>query len=626
MKNKSKSLASVFVKSSIRVFVFTIIVIISTVMYFFYKEVLNNSITYGGLALKNQADVIQEANSKYVYTLQGLEESVSIRISDYIKNQISDDNILNLLTKVQANDSNIYGTYLILDNKYLEANINNKKTKIKNDETSLNFYHTKDNKLFPVDNYKNEGFSSNMINTSELYVGNPEIRTIDKTTSKNVYPIATPIIVDGKNVGIIGFDIDMEYIFKVLENIEIYNGKASIALLDNNGIYLTHSIRKDLIGKSLKEDCPEPELRLKALRDGKYENFYDEGGTVGALTNPLYFSKNQTPWQLQAKVSASVVFASLIKAIGYIIPIIILSFLAYTFTIRKTVKKRLKPLILLSSLSQKISEGDLTQNVDISSNDEIGKLAESFSTMIQKLKDFVLGVQQGSENCKNAALQVGQSSQTLNQLANEQAATSEEISSNAEEMSATVQQNANKSNQIKNSSEQVLSDIKTLANNSEKAANMNEEISQEGEVINNIAFNIKILALNAAVEAARAGENGKGFGVVAREIQKLSEYTTRSAINITEKIHLSTEMTIKINNLIQTTVPKLINMNDDIEEISSASQEQAINIQQVSDSIQNFNNTTQETAGSSEELASTSEELKNQAEKLFDLTKQYNVN
>ncbi len=624
MKKSNKLLSSFIINFSIKNYSIYILIILFTLMYFFYNEVLNSSITYGALALKNQANIIQEKNTKFVYTLQGMEKAIEFSTNS---SKLSLKKLEELLKYNQDKNENIYGTYLLIKSVKLNKNTyTNKSNSLPNNykDDYLAIYRNSKGKIYTLPNYTNYNFFTTPLDTNKLNIYNPEIRNIGEE-SQSVYSISMPIIIDGKTEGVIGMDINMNYIYNILKSIQIYNGKASIALLDNNGTYLTHSTHKELIGKTLKEDCPEPEIRLKALKEGKYENFFADGGMIGALTNPLYFSKDQTPWQLQAKVHASVVFESLINAITYIIPIILICFIIYIYTTRRRINQKLKPLTTLTGLSYEIAKGDLTQNIAIDSNDEIGRLANSFSEMIKKLNNFIVGVQKESENCKVAATQVEVSSQTLNTLANEQAAHGEEISSNSEEMSATVQQNANHSIQIKKTSNLMLNEIEILLSNSEKAKNINENIVQQSSVINNIAFNIKILALNAAVEAARAGENGKGFGVVAREIQKLSEHTTISAAKITEKINLSTDITTKIYELISTTAPQVAKLNSDIEEVNASTQEQSLNIQQVSESIQNFNSSTQSTAASSEELASTSEELKKQADNLYDLTKQYKV-
>jgi methyl-accepting chemotaxis protein len=218
----------------------------------------------------------------------------------------------------------------------------------------------------------------------------------------------------------------------------------------------------------------------------------------------------------------------------WIIPTILLTILFFIFRMKYFIGKRIKPLIRLDKISAKIAEGDLTHDIDIKSDNEIGNLANSFSKMVEKLQFFVSEIQQGSSNITSASQQLGSSSQVLSSSTNEQSSTGEEIRSNMEEMSASVQQNADKSFQIKSSSQTMLGKFKVLNEDAQKSAAMQNEIVELSGVINDIAQNIKILSLNAAVEAARAGEHGKGFAVVAREVQKLSENTTVSATKITE--------------------------------------------------------------------------------------------
>ncbi len=472
------------------------------------------------------------------------------------------------------------------------------------------------------EDYPNHDYYKEPKKSFKSFVSNPYFRSTGEDEFK-VYTIAYPIIVDGQFAGIIGCDVDIEAIYTQLEGVSIYDGNSSVALLDNNGTYLTHNFHPELIGQNLEADCPNPELRLQNLRVGKIDQWFD--GFIGAITNPVYFNDHQSPWQLQAKVHAKYVFANVISAAFWIIPTILLTILFFIFRMRYFIGKRIKPLIRLDKISAKIAEGDLTHDIDIKSDNEIGNLADSFSKMVEKLQLFVSEIQQGSSNITSASQQLGSSSQVLSSSTNEQASTGEEISSNMEEMSASVQQNADKSFKIKSSSQTMLGKFKVLNEDAQKSAAMQNEIAELSGVINDIAQNIKILSLNAAVEAARAGEHGKGFAVVAREVQKLSENTTISATKITERIVASSRMSTQTMEFIQDIVPQLSSLNEDIEEINLASQEQSSNIQMVSQATQQFNESTQANAASAEELAGTAEELSNQAEVLKSLADQFKI-
>jgi methyl-accepting chemotaxis protein len=619
MSTNRKSLSKEIISNSIKIFIISILILLSVVLYFFQKEIMYSSMIYGDLALKNSAQSIEKDNAQYTFLIENMERTISFQLSSSIKNNLSQEYLSNYLRDFLMQEEDLKGVFLVLEPGFMEAAQNTKKRSSEDIPNAFSVYTSKTS-VRQFDEYINHSYYSEPKKTLKSFVSNPHFRSSDGEELK-VYTISYPIIVEGQFAGIIGCDVDIEAIYHQLEGVSIYDGNSSVALLDNNGTYLTHNFFPELIGKNLETDCPDAELRLQNLREGKIDQWFD--GFVGAITNPIYFNDHQSPWQLQAKVHAKYVFANVISAALWIIPTIILTFLFFTIRMKYFIGNRIKPLIKLDHISALIADGDLSHNINIESDNEIGNLADSFLKMVEKLELFVREIQQGSANITSASQQLGTSSQVLSSSTNEQASTGEEISSNMEEMAASVQQNADKSFHIKSSSQTMLGKIKTLNEDAQKAAAMQEEIAQLSEIINDIARNIKILSLNAAVEAARAGEHGKGFAVVAREVQKLSENTTISATKITEKIGASSHMSTKTMEFIGEIVPQLSSLNEDIEEINMATQEQASNIQMVTQATQQFNESTQANAASAEELASTAEELSNQAEVLKNLADQF---
>ncbi|WP_291861240.1 methyl-accepting chemotaxis protein, partial [Marinilabilia sp.] len=577
MSTIKKTLSKVIINNSIRIFIISILILLSVVLYFFQKEIMYSSMIYGDLALKNSAQSIEKDNAQYTFLIENMERTISFQISSSVNNYLSEEYFANYLKDFLLQEEDLKGIFIALEPGFIETDKSFKKHRSGDIPNAFSVYISS-NKTLPFEEYQNHNYYKEPKKTLKSFVSNPHYRTAGEEEFK-VYTISYPIIVDGQFAGIIGCDVDIEAIYNQLEGVSIYDGNSSVALLDNNGTYLTHNFFPELIGKNLKEDCPDAELRLQNLRAGKIDQWFD--GFVGAITNPIYFNDHQSPWQLQAKVHAKYVFANVISAAFWIIPTIILAFLFFIFRMKHFIGSRIKPLVKLDKISALIADGDLTHDIDIKSDNEIGNLADSFTKMVVKLQLFVSEIQQGSANITSASQQLGASSQVLSSSTNEQASTGEEISSNMEEMSASVQQNADKSFQIKGSSEKMLSKFKLLNEDAQKAAEMQEEIAQLSGVINDIAQNIKILSLNAAVEAARAGEHGKGFAVVAREVQKLSENTTISATKITEKILASSQMSTETMEFIREIVPQLSALNEDIEEINMASQEQASNIQMV---------------------------------------------
>ncbi len=158
------------------------------------------------------------------------------------------------------------------------------------------------------------------------------------------------------------------------------------------------------------------------------------------------------------------------------------------------------------------------------------------------------------------------------------------------------------------------------------------KISEIITVVNEIAFQTNLLALNAAVEAARAGEQGRGFAVVAVEVRNLAGRSAEAAKEIQNLINDSVSKISNGNQLVQKsgevlgTIKESMNQVVDlISEISAASHEQSIGIEEVNKAIQQMDNATQQNASLVQEVAASSEMMSGEAEELFSLTSQFKV-
>jgi len=253
---------------------------------------------------------------------------------------------------------------------------------------------------------------------------------------------------------------------------------------------------------------------------------------------------------------------------------------------------------------QRIAEGDLTQEIELTSRDEIGQLAQSVNTMRMKMGETV-----------------GQSvvmSQNLSEAASAQAASLEETSSSLEEMASMTKQNAGNATQANNL-------MTTAQQNIEKAnVSMNEQTESMKEIamgsektqkivktIDEIAFQTNLLALNAAVEAARAGEAGAGFAVVADEVRNLAMRAAEAAKNtasliedIVKKIRKGEKLVGVTNEAFKEITGSSAKVVRLIGEIAGASQEQSHGIDQINRAVAEMNSLTQQSAAGAEELAS----------------------
>ncbi len=237
-------------------------------------------------------------------------------------------------------------------------------------------------------------------------------------------------------------------------------------------------------------------------------------------------------------------------------------------------------------------------------------------------------LREGAEQVVSASTQVSTSSQSLSQGSTEQAASLEETSASMEEMASMTRQNADNSQRAAGLVEQSVAEFRRcdaalgeMVESTDKIVDSSNRVAKILKTIDEIAFQTNILALNAAVEAARAGEAGMGFAVVADEVRNLAQRSAQAAKDTAVLIEEATTNaqigSAKVKGLSesidrlgqQTTEIKAI-----VDEVSTASRQQAQGIDQVTQAIAQMEKVTQTTAATAEESAAASEELNAQAE------------
>ncbi len=282
-------------------------------------------------------------------------------------------------------------------------------------------------------------------------------------------------------------------------------------------------------------------------------------------------------------------------------------------------KKDISVLKTISSLLEKISNFDITVNIDdklIKRNDEIGKLAFSLNMMAKEINKIVSLIKKNSEHLSYTSRQLASASQQISEGAAEQASTTEEISSSIEQLIATIESNAEKSKTTNKLSSQSAKNLNDSYNIFKKTIYSIDEISEKVKTIAEISQKTNMLALNAAVEAARAGQEGRGFAVVAQEVKRLAD-NSKLALTTIEKItkssvdisHMAEE---KFNNIL----PDILKSADLVSSITVSSHEQLSGAELINTAIQQLTQVTNQNSVSAEEMSATSEELAAQAEEL----------
>lgn len=289
--------------------------------------------------------------------------------------------------------------------------------------------------------------------------------------------------------------------------------------------------------------------------------------------------------------------------------------------------------------AEKLAAGDLSQELTIARDDEIGRLLTAMNGISYGLSRVIGNVRQGVETITSASSEIAAGNLDLSSRTEQQASSLEETAASMEELTSTVKQNADNARQA-NSLAVSASDVAikggtvvsevvdTMGAINESAKRIVDIIS----VIDGIAFQTNILALNAAVEAARAGEQGRGFAVVAQEVRSLAQRSASAAKEIKDlindsvtKVDLGSKLVDQAGATMSEVVESVKRVSDIISEITAASQEQSSGINQINQAITQMDDVVQQNAALVEEAAAAAGSLEAQANNLTELVSVFKV-
>lgn len=284
-----------------------------------------------------------------------------------------------------------------------------------------------------------------------------------------------------------------------------------------------------------------------------------------------------------------------------------------------------RPLTDIQALSESMAEGNFTEQIENTSNDEMGMVGQSLNSMVETLSDVISDVSDNTEGVATVSGELSKASKSIAEGAALQASNVEEVAASMEQITGSIRQNADNSVNTENIALEAAQDAERSGEALGEALSALKEIADKILVIEEIARQTNLLALNAAIEAARAGDHGKGFAVVASEVRKLAERSGFAAGEISDLSGSSVKVADQAGQLLSQLVPNIQKTAELVQEISTTCKEQSAGAEQVSTALQNLDQVIQQNASAAEEMAATAAELSSRSEDLKRTTSFFNV-
>lgn len=408
---------------------------------------------------------------------------------------------------------------------------------------------------------------------------------------------------------------------------------SEITLLNRDGLVIIDcdptgngkAIHRDMTKTILRQNLAESGVQAaRNAVDGKSGNATSEHPTKKIMQTVGFAHSNGAlgyagmDWSILVRVPTSVTLTAMHEAQRQMGLVLLVSIGAVLLVGTLSATAIVKPIKVVVHRLHDIAagEGDLTKAIDLNRRDEIGQLADGFNTFVKKLRGVIHEVKGSATEVASVATEIAASAEQMSSAVGEVAQQTMKVSSSAQE-SGTVAQHGR---EIVEKTVSGMDEINTSVRESSACIGQlgarGEQIGQVIQVINDIADQTNLLALNAAIEAARAGEHGRGFAVVADEVRKLAERTTKATEEIGESISaIQTETKAAVERMasgqeqVQRGVTLAASAGESLQEIVAGASNVAGMIQSISAAAEEAGAGARESASAATQLSAKAEQL-----------------